>query len=560
MNAGSLEPGQLSRLLDVGRGMVSELDLESVLRQVLDAARDLTGARYAALGVLDDDKRELERFVYTGIDEETRQRIGPLPRGLGILGELIRDPRPLRLARISDHPRSYGFPAEHPEMTTFAGTPVMIRGEAYGNLYLSEKEGGEEFSERDEELLIVLAEWAAIAIDNARTHESSERRRRELERAVRGLEANVDLSRQLGAETRLDRALELVVKRGRALVEARTCAVLLHEDGRLKVADAAGESADALRGESADPETSPFLDTLRSGIAQRVGRRAFPLGGEPLASMLVPLRSRGATVGLILALDPLEGEEFSDDDELVLSAFAISAGHGVAGAMAVEDERLRLSIEASEQERRRWARELHDETLQELGALKVMQQSAVPIDDIDVMREALVNSTEQVERTIAGLEGLITELRPRALDQLGPAAAIEALIERVRAHHKLDVSLDIDLAYEGGRDDARHPPEIEATIYRIVQEAITNVIKHAEATEARIAVEERDGQVAVTVEDDGKGFGPGSEGQGFGLLGMRERVALANGTFEIGHGTDSGTRVVARIPVDASADPDSTSA
>jgi signal transduction histidine kinase len=548
MNAGSLEPGQLSRLLDVGRGMVSELDLESVLRQVLDAARDLTGARYAALGVLDDDKRELERFVYTGIDEETRQRIGPLPRGLGILGELIRDPRPLRLARISDHPRSYGFPAEHPEMTTFAGTPVMIRGEAYGNLYLSEKEGGEEFSERDEELLIVLAEWAAIAIDNARTHESSERRRRELERAVRGLEANVDLSRQLGAETRLDRALELVVKRGRALVEARTCAVLLHEDGRLKVADAAGESADALRGESADPETSPFLDTLRSGIAQRVGRRAFPLGGEPLASMLVPLRSRGATVGLILALDPLEGEEFSDDDELVLSAFAISAGHGVAGAMAVEDERLRLSIEASEQERRRWARELHDETLQELGGLKLALGAAARLDDLEEVRAAIAAAAEQVGSGITQLRHLITELRPASLDELGTGPALEALVERTAVVNGLEVSLELDLDYESGRESSRHAPAVETTIYRLVQEALTNAVKHAKATRVKVVVVEQPESIDITVSDDGVGFDPEQGVEGFGLIGMRERASLMDGTLSVVSQPELGTTIRCRIP------------
>ena len=148
--------------------MVSKHDPEAVLEQVLEAARELTGARYAAIGVLDDDKRELARFLTVGIDDELRQRIGPLPRGHGILGELIRDPQPLRLARISEHPRSYGFPAEHPPMETFLGVPVMIRGEVFGNLYLTEKRGGSEFDERDEQLLVVLAEWAAIAIDNAR--------------------------------------------------------------------------------------------------------------------------------------------------------------------------------------------------------------------------------------------------------------------------------------------------------------------------------------------------------------------------------------------------------
>jgi len=173
-----LERSQLEGLLVVGRRLVAELDLDAVLMHVLDAARELTAARYAALGVLDAKKTELERFLYVGIDEETRRRIGPLPRGHGILGELITNPRPLRLDRIGDHPRSYGFPAEHPTMTTFVGAPITVRGEVYGNIYLTEKEGGDPFDEQDEQLLVVLAEWSAIAINNARTHEELRRGRK----------------------------------------------------------------------------------------------------------------------------------------------------------------------------------------------------------------------------------------------------------------------------------------------------------------------------------------------------------------------------------------------
>ena len=139
--------GQAERLLAVGRSLVSDLDLESILDQVLRTARELTGAQYAALGVLDDDKRELERFLFVGIDEETRRRIGPLPRGGGVLGELIRHPEPLRLPAVGEHPRSFGFPPGHPPMTTFLGVPIAIRGDVYGNLYLTEKEGGVEFTD-----------------------------------------------------------------------------------------------------------------------------------------------------------------------------------------------------------------------------------------------------------------------------------------------------------------------------------------------------------------------------------------------------------------------------
>ena len=192
-------------------------------------ARDRTradGARYAALGVLDEEKRELERFLHVGIDERTRRAIGPLPRGRGVLGELIRQPKALRLADVGEHPRSYGFPAGHPPMKSFLGVPITIRGEAFGNLYLTEKVGGGgEFDDLDERSVVVLADWAAVAIENARLYQSEHRRKLELERAVSGLEATTAIARALGGETDVDKVLDLIVKRGRALVEARWAAV-----------------------------------------------------------------------------------------------------------------------------------------------------------------------------------------------------------------------------------------------------------------------------------------------------------------------------------------------
>jgi GAF domain-containing protein len=194
-----LDERRLRRLLDVGRALVSELDREALLREILEVARELTGARYAALGILDSERHEIERFIASGIDDETYRAIGDLPQGLGILGELIREPKPLRLRDIAEHPRSFGFPHAHPPMTTFLGAPILIRGEAWGNVYLTEKEAGE-FDESDEESLKVLGEWAAIAIDNVRLYEAVEDRRQELERAVSGLEATTAISRAIGGE------------------------------------------------------------------------------------------------------------------------------------------------------------------------------------------------------------------------------------------------------------------------------------------------------------------------------------------------------------------------
>src|SRR5215207_10781042 len=172
-----MEETRLRRLLDVGRSLIAELDPDVLLDRLLEVAREMTGARYAAIGVLDERRELLEQFLTKGIDEETHRAIGDLPHGRGVLGVLIREPRPLRLADVGAHPESYGFPLAHPPMHTFLGVPILVHGEAWGNLYLTEKEGGEEFTEDDERSIVVLADWAAIAIENARLYQHAEERR-----------------------------------------------------------------------------------------------------------------------------------------------------------------------------------------------------------------------------------------------------------------------------------------------------------------------------------------------------------------------------------------------
>ena len=548
-----LERSELERLLAVGRSLVSELDLDTVLMNVLDAARQLTAARYAALGVLNSDKTELERFLYVGIDEEMRRRIGPLPRGHGILGELIRDPRPLRLDNIGDHPRSYGFPSEHPTMTTFVGTPITVRGEVFGNIYLTEKEGGDPFDEGDEHLVTVLAEWSAVAINNARTHEELRRGRADLERLVQGLQATASLSRELGGESDLERVLELVTKRARALLEARSSYVLLRQGADLTIRGAAGEGGARAIGRSVGPG-SLTADFVGMDASQRIGPAAADalgeLGIESRSGLAVPLRSRGQGLGVLMVVDHLgEDPGFSADQQLTLESFATSAANAIAAAHAIEDEKSKLAIASSERERGRWARELHDETLQELGALRIMQENAIRAGSLEESREHLGLANQQIERTVAGLQGLIAELRPAALDQLGVEAAIEALIERFESRSDLRFETDIDLAFERGDAPARHEPELESTIYRLVQEALTNSIKHADATRARVAIEERDGEVTVRVEDDGNGFDLASVNRGFGLTGMRERVELAGGELAIEGREGGGTLVRVTLPV-----------
>jgi signal transduction histidine kinase len=375
MDAQNLDRDRLLRLLEAGRSLVSDLDLDPLLYRLLDAARELTGAAYAAIGILDARRERLERFLTAGVDDATRRKIGDLPTGRGVLGELIREPQPLRLHDVASHPRSSGFPDGHPPMHTFLGVPIVIRGRPWGNLYLSEKAGGADFDADDEESLVVLAEWAAIGIENARS---------------------------------------------------------------------------------------------------------------------------------------------------------------------VAEDRLRHSIAAAEEERRRWARELHDETLQAFGALQLVLTDALENDEPAMLRRAVSRALAQMENEADGLRRLIAELRPAALDDIGLVAAIETLAERTD-----DVHVELDLQRTGRRLDR----ELESTVYRIVQEALTNAGKHAQGATVRVALRESDAAVEVDITDDGGGFDASEPTNGFGLAGMRERAQLAGGELAVDAEPGRGTRIRARLPL-----------
>ncbi len=523
-NATSTPDARLRPLIDVGRALVSELDLDEILRRVLEVARDLTGARYAAIGIIDAAHTGLERFLTSGIDAATVELIGPPPRGRGVLGELIRDPTPLILDDVSSHPRSHGFPAHHPPMTSFLGVPISVRGEAWGNLYLTEKPSGP-FDESDEEALLVLADWAAIAIRNAGVYTAERRRRDALEKTVAALEATMSIARALGAETDLDRVLELVTERGRALVEARVMLIALNEGDELVVRSVAGNADEDLLGR---PLTSE----------QRLA-----------AGMLVPLSYRGQTVGMLVAVDRIDGDSgFVDDDRRLLEAFAASAATAVVIAQRVAASTLRRRVEAAELERARWARELHDDSLQDLAGLRILLSASRRTGREEDLSRAVDEAITRLSGSIDGLRGLIADLRPAALDQLGVAAALTGLADRTRAHTPLDVGMHVHV------DETQLDPEVASTIYRLVQEGLSNVVKHAGAREANVSVVQADGMITVRIEDDGDGFEPETPTKGFGLLGMSERVELAGGHLRIESAPGGRTRIEAQIPASGGAD------
>ena len=534
---------------------MTELDLSAVLDRVLETAREITGARYAALGILNDQRSELEQFITSGVDEETHRAIGALPRGRGVLGVLIEHPHPLRLPDVSRHPSSYGFPARHPVMHSFLGVPIVIRGQAWGNLYLTEKQGGE-FDERDEEAATILADWAAIAIDNARVYETSERRRQELEKAFRSLEATRDVAVAIGGEVALEHVLELIVKRGRALVEARSLVILLRDGQELVVRASAGHVRDmhGARVPIADSTSGRVLEHRRperiTDVAARLQTAPSEFGmPDAHTALLVPLVYRGDALGVLAAFDRgQDGDVFGEDDEQMLRTFAASAATAVAMAQSVQADRLRSSLAAADAERRHWARELHDETLQGLGGLRVLLSSALRRNDPERAQEAMHEAVEHIEQEIGNLRAIITELRPAALDELGLRTAIEALLERHHVQSGFEIESELVLPGPSTRE-GRLDGNLETAVYRLVQEALTNVTKHARAerVRVRVAVDEPGEGLSIEVQDDGVGFDPETMSRGFGLSGMQERVALAGGTLSVESG-EQGTVISARLP------------
>jgi signal transduction histidine kinase len=552
-DSGALDERRLRELIEVGRSLVAELDPEIVFRRLLEVACELTQARYAALGVLDEDRHELERFITQGIDEEGRRAIGNLPRGRGVLGLLIEQPRALRLADVGHHPRSYGFPPGHPPMTTFLGVPVMIRGHAWGNLYLTGKRKGE-FDDADEQSALILAEWAAIAVENARLYHSVESQRDEMKRTVHRLEATTEIARAIGGETDLDRILEIVVKRGRALVEARSLLILLREGAELAPASVAGEDTGrfartripiegSIPGQVLEARTPRRTQGLDPSLLARPGSQE-----AGIAALLVPLVFRGRALGVLVALDPLGRDTgFGEEDEQVLVPFAASAATAVATAQTVAEDRTRDSIAATERERGRWARELHDESLQSLAGLRVLL-SAARRGDPDELDGLLAQGIEQVDSAIAEMRRLIADLRPTTLDELGLGPALEALGERTVASGAIDVEMNIDLELDAGEAEHRLVVEIEDTVFRLVQEALTNVARHSEADRARVDVSEGQGTLRVRISDEGRGFDPKAHAGGFGLVGMQERVSLAGGSLELRSAPGEGTTIEASFP------------
>lgn len=538
------ETDKLRGLVAAGIALSSELSLGDLLQKLVDTAAALTGARYAALGVINEQGTGLERFLHTGIAADTVAEIGEFPRGRGLLGALITDARSLRLEAITDDPRSVGFPSHHPPMRGFLGVPILLRGRAFGNLYLTEKESGS-FTASDQELVETLASQAAVAIENARLYEAATSWSEQLE-------ALNEVGTALASEIELARLLELIARRLRRLIGARLVTIGLPAgDGTLRIEAADGEGAAESVGmqlERAGSKSGRVLDRRQAELVDsladdlEVDQEAASLMGAR-SGLYAPLVAGGRSIGVIVAHDK-EGDDprFSDDDLRLAEMFAPRAAVAVDLSARVAGDALRRVVEAQELERRRLARELHDQTGQELTSVLLGLKAVEEAGSDEERAEGLAAVRQQVVETLHDVRRIAVELRPKALDDFGLVAALE----RLRDTFSEQTGMRVDLESQLG---ARLPGDIETALYRIVQEALNNIVKHAQASSVSIVLARTSRSVSAVIEDDGRGFDPDERVDGLGLLGIGERLALLGGKLKVESSPGAGATIVAEVPL-----------
>ncbi|PWI13268.1 histidine kinase [Streptomyces sp. Act143] len=528
----------LEAVLSVGR----ELDLEQALHSIVEAAAALVDAQYAALGVIGPDGKRLSAFHTVGVDEEQIARIGPYPEGHGILGELITNPEPLRLVKLSEHPSSYGFPAHHPPMNTFLGVPIRVRDQVFGNLYLTEKRGGVQFDEEDESVLSTLAVAAGVAIDNARLYEESRLRER-------WLRATADITQNLMSGSERGAALALIAESAREITGAALTVIAMPLEGTdsLRVELAVGTGAEAHYGlvlsadnsligrafASGNPVTSP--DVSRDERVANAEPRFTGLG----AAVAVPIGTGEGLRGVLLLARETGRTAFSEKETEPLHGFAAQA----AIALELAERRQDAEQIALLKDRDRIARDLHDLAIQRLFATGMTLQSAGRFIDHREASERVVRAVDDLDETIKIIRSTIfglrardgaagTGLRARVVRAAGEAATVLGFAPSVRMVGLVDTDV---------------PREIADQVTAVLSEALTNVARHARADRAEVALETDGREVRLTVADNGVGVP--ADGRRSGLANMAERARQLGGDFEIGTPEGGGTRLEWRVPV-----------
>jgi signal transduction histidine kinase len=526
---------RLSALLEAVVGIGSDLELSATLRRIVVAACRLVDARYGALGVIGRDGTLVE-FITHGLSEAEHRRIGHLPTGQGVLGVLIKDPRPVRLPDIGRHEQSYGFPTNHPVMRSFLGVPVRVRDQVFGNLYLTEKQGAAEFTDSDEQIVVALAAAAGVAIDNARLYTAAGVRQR-------WLEATAEITSLLVGEVQRTAALQLVASRARDVADAELATVMLYDEDSERVtvevvATAAGDDdRHAVRGTVLPVADNALSDALGGGrpvIVEDLGKVA----GWPTstgAAALVPLAASGVVLGLLAVAHGRGGPTVDDSDVRLLTTFAGQAALALERARAQEEREMLVVLE----DRERIARDLHDVVIQRLFATGLQLQSAARLAVRPEVADRIGRAVDDLDTTIRDIRSAIFELRSPVASTL--RGDIRATVDAAAA----SLGLRPDLLLDGPIDSAV-PDEVRSDLLATLRESLSNVVKHARAHAVEVRITASGDALRLVIADDGVGAGEYDERSG--LANMRERAERHGGEFSVDRVEPAGTRVEWSVP------------
>jgi signal transduction histidine kinase len=529
---------RLSGLLGAVVAISSELDLAAVLQRIVSTACSLVGARYGALGVLAPEREHLSQFITHGLDDETRALIGDIPHGRGVLGLLINDPQPLRLHEISSHPKSVGFPVNHPPMHTFLGVPLRVRDEVFGNLYLSDKEDGEDFSAADEEVVTALAAAAGVAVENARLYEQS--RTREA-----WLRAAAECTRTLTTEPLLRAAFDQIVASARTASGAPGVVLL-----RAASAEEPVSSLAVVAHQGPLEVVEPPAGVVPAGIQAAVqGRVAVALAGEDVAELLgtkapetsiaIPLWAGELLQGLVVLAWPQEPANGATD-----MFQATTFGERVALAMAVADSQADREHIAVLEDRDRIARDLHDLVIQRLFAVGLSVQGAARDAVKPLVSQRLERVVDDLDETIKDIRRTIYQLHASP-GQSGLRSELDEVIEQAEDALGFAPSMRTDGPLSA------IPDEVGADLVAVLRESLANAAKHAGAT--AVAVEVRVGSaLEALVTDNGRGL-PARLGRESGLANLRSRAEAHGGTLSVTPGPAGGTEIVWTVPLTSAA-------
>ncbi|MCX5200003.1 GAF domain-containing protein [Streptomyces sp. NBC_00237] len=539
---------RVPQLLEAMRSVGTGLELHSTLDRICETAAELADARYAAIGVVDDEGDGLSDFVTYGVTVEEAAAIGRLPDGhKGLLGALIRDPEPLRLADLTADPRFAGFPAHHPPMRTFLGVPIRVQGKIFGNLYLAEKNGGGEFNDYDLHMLRVLATEAGIAIGNARLYEEARQRER-------WIDGSVAVTTALLSGGDVDDALTVVAEQARRLADSAAGMVLLPtEDGGLEIAAVSSDRPGEALGKVM-PSESPIVGLLLGGESVFVSdsatdpRMITKLSARYGPSMLLPLHSGGRVMGALATPRARGAKTFTEAERTLATQFASQAALALVMAESQRD-RERLAVY---EDRDRIARDLHDLVIQRLFATGMMLESAQRRSVVPEVQEGVGKAVDELDVTIQEIRTAIFAL------QQGPAEAPSGLRTKVlREINMAAVPLGFKPSHHFvGPVDALVGELTGKNLIAALREALSNAFRHAEASRIEVVVDATavldDGQRAVrlTVADDGVGIPEGGRRSGLRNLGRRAEALGGSSTYGPGLGEDGGgTTVVWEAPL-----------